>query len=280
MLARRRRMAGAWGRFRAGLVLLGIVIMAGTVGYLMLGLSPGDALYQTVITISTVGYREIGTVTGPYKAFTAVLILSGTSTALYTLGVLIDSLFEGRLDDQIRRRRMQREIDKLVNHVVLAGFGQVGRAIFSELTRAGRDVVVVDRMDFSDDPQFDQNKTRFSVVGEATDDRTLMAVGIERAQTLVLALDHDADNLFVALTARSINPSLSIVARVNESSTEPKLRRAGADHIVNPHEIGGSRMAALVLGTHRAPAAVSEQRGSKSHIGSALFRLLTGHRPW
>ena len=231
----------AWGRFWAGLGVFALVIAGGTFGYRQLGLTAGEALYQTVITVTTVGYQEVGTVTDSYRVFTILLIVFGTGTALYTLGVLIESLFEGRLDDQIRRRRMQKKIDRLSGHVVLCGFGPVGRSIHRELAAAGRSVAVVDRRELDDEglPR--------SVVGEATDDSVLMAAGLERASALVLALDSDVDNLYVALTARSMCPGLFIVARSNSSSAEPKLRQAGVDRVVNTHEIGGSRMAALVL---------------------------------
>ena len=218
-----------------------MVIAVGTVGYQRLGLTVEEALYQTVITITTVGYGEVGTVTDSYRIFTVLLIMFGVGTALYTLSVLIESLFEGRLDDEIRRRRMQKEIDRLSGHVVLCGYGQVGRAIHRELSAADRTVVMVDRR------EFDEEALPYSVVGEATDDNVLVAAGLERAGTLVLALDSDVDNLYVALTARSMCPGLFIVARSNNSTTEPKLRQAGVDRVVNTHEIGGSRMAALVL---------------------------------
>ena len=250
-----------WGRFWAGLGVLALVIGAGTFGYSRLGLTPGEAVYQTVITITTVGYQEVGTVTGGYRAFTVLLILFGTGTALYTLGVAIESLFEGRLDDQIRRRRMQKQIDRLAGHVVLCGLGQVGRAIYDELVRAGRHVVVIDRRGL------DAETVPLSVEGDATSDDVLRAAGLERAETLVLALDSDVDNLYVALTARSMGPDLFIVARSNRSSGGPKLRQAGVDRVVNPHEIGGSMMAALVLqpdGAEQQVAAFQGQAPSAS----------------
>ena len=230
-----------WGRFWAGLSVLALVTAVGTIGYHRLGLTVGEALYQTVITITTVGYEEIGTVTNSYRVFTIVLIMFGVGAALYTLSVLIESLFEGRLDIEIRRRRMQKQIDRLSDHVVLCGFGQVGRAIHRDLDAAGRTVVVVDRRDL------DGEQLPHTLIGEATDDSVLAAAGLDRASTLVLALDSDVDNLYIALTARSMRPSLFIVARSNDSSAEPKLRQAGVDRVVNTHEIGGSRMAALVL---------------------------------
>ena len=241
---RRRLASGArqdpWGRVRAGLALLAMVIGFGTVGYAQLGLTLADALYQTVITITTVGYREIGNVDGSYQVFTIVLILTGVGTALYTLGVLIESLFEGRLDHQIRRRRMQKDIDGLRGHVVLCGFGQVGRSIYRELTRAGRTVVVVDRADFGSDSE------PINVVGDATSEEILLSAGLERAESLVLALDSDVDNLYISLTARSMLPNLFIVARSNRITGAPRLHQAGVDRVVNTHEIGGAKMAALV----------------------------------
>ncbi len=242
-------------RFKAGLALLVFLLVAGTGGYMVLGLSMGDAVYQTVITTTTVGYRELGHVTDAYKAFTVVLIMLGTGTALYTLGVLLEAVFEGHLDDPLRRRRMQAEIDRLSGHVILAGFGQVGRAILHDLVQAGRNVVVVDRHPLDADHHLKfhapglavPDEVDHIVVGEATDDHVLLAAGVQRAHSLVLALDSDADNLYVVLTARTLAPGLIIVARVNEAEAAPKLLRAGADQVVNPHQIGGSHMAALVV---------------------------------
>ena len=235
--------AVSWTRFRAGVGLLALVLVLGTMGYVLLGLRWLDAVYQTVITISTVGYRELGPFGTRYQVFTIFLIMFGTGTALYTLGVLIDTMFEARVTGQFRRRRMKRGIDRLKGHVILCGFGQVGEAICEEISRSGRQVVIVDRS-FSDrvDASF-----RIPVVqGDATDDAVLQRAGLERAGTLVLALDSDVDNLFVALTARSINPEIFIVARANHRAAIAKLRQAGADRVVNPHQIGGAHMAALV----------------------------------
>ncbi len=223
--------------------VLALVLIGGTGGYAALGLSPLDALYQTVITISTVGYREVGEVGGRYQVFTVFLILFGASTSLYTLSVLIEIMFEGRLDGQFRRRRMQRKINRLKNHVVLCGYGQVGRAIEEELVRGGEVVVAIDRRELDHSPS---SNRRLMLIGEATDDQVMLQAGLDRAKALILALDSDIDNLFITLTARSINPDLFIVARANEPAVIPKLEQVGADRVVSPHQIGGARMAALV----------------------------------
>jgi len=234
-----------WARFRVAFALLIAILIVGSIGYMLLGLSFGDAIYQTVITVSTVGYREVGDIDRQfYKSFTIGLILLGTGTALYTIGMLLETLFEVQLDDQFRRQRMQRKIDQFEGHVIVCGFGQVGRAIVAEMHRAGRDVVVVDRTE--PDP-YDLPEVVPVVLGEATEDEVLASAGIARAETLVVALDSDADNLFVALTARTENSDLFIVARANSSRVVDKLMRVGVDRVVNPHEIGGSRMAAMVL---------------------------------
>lgn len=233
----------SWTRFRAGVGLLTLVLVLGTTGYVLLGLPWLDALYQTVITISTVGYRELGIFSTRYEVFTILLILFGTGTGLYTLGVLIDTMFEARVTGHFRRRRMRRGIDRLKGHVILCGYGQVGEAICEEMIRSGKQVVIVDRsLPDRVDGSFDVP----AVEGDATDDAVMHRAGLERARTLVLALDSDVDNLFVALTARSINPEIFIVARANHRAAIDKLRQAGADRVVNPHQIGGAHMAALV----------------------------------
>ena len=265
-----------WERFCVGLGLLVLVVVGGTVGYTALGLSLGDAVYQTVVTVTTVGYREVGVeadaITASYKAFTVILILLGTGTVLYTLSMLIESIFEGRLDDQVRRRRMRANMDRLSGHVVLCGFGQVGQAIHAELMHSGRDVVVIDRRDLEDLHDYHGSNVDFWVAGEATDDYTLKAAGLDRADTLVLALDSDIDNLFVALTARSMAPKLLIVTRASEASVESKLHQAGADHVVNPHEIGGSRMAALVLSDERVIPEAPADEACERRRWNGMFR--------
>ena len=232
-----------WRRVRAGLGVIALVLLVGTGGYMALGLDPLDAVYQTVITISTVGYREVGEVARRYQVFTVFLILFGTGTSLYTLGVLIETMFEGRLNGQFRRRRMQRRIDRMSGHVVLCGYGQVGRAIEGELIRDGEEVVIIDRQEPEPSRAF---REHLLLVGDATDDDVLIRAGLKQAKTLIVALDSDVDNLFIALTARFLNPDIFIVARANESATVAKLEQAGADRVVNPDRIGGARIAALV----------------------------------
>lgn len=236
-----------WARLRAGLLVLAGVLGFGTVGYMVLGLAPLDALYQAVTTVTTVGFRELGEIDAAWMIFTIVLVLTGTGTVLYLLGVMLETLVEGRLGDEVRRRRMERELDALTGHVVVCGWGQVGQAICATLAAAGDQVVVVDR---HEDLQ-PTDSIRF-VSGDATDDAVLRKAGIERARALVVALDTDAGNVYVTLSGRSMRNDLFIVARATSSSAEEKLYRAGADRVVNPHAIGGTRMASLITSPHVA----------------------------
>ena len=221
----------------------------GTAGYTVVGLELFDALYQTAITVTTVGYGEIGPageIDRTYRAFTLVLVLLGASSALYTASVLLETLVEGSLNDEFRRRRMLKQVSRMSNHVIVAGWGRVGHAIADYARRAGASVVVVDRapVEAEDDPPI--------VVGDATEDDTLLAAGIDRAATLVAALSSDTDNLSLTLTARSLRADLLIVARAADQRNERKFLRAGADRVVNPYEIGGSRMGAIALQPHVA----------------------------
>lgn len=235
------------GRRLAGAVAVLVVVLAvGTVGYLLLGLSLLDALYQTVTTVSTVGFREVEPFSAAGKAFTMVLILVGVGAVLYAFSVLVETILEGRLNELLGRRRMEQTIASMHGHVIICGWGRVGRAIGVELAEAGQALVVIDP-----DPEALEGAVH-AVVGDATDDDVLRRAGIERAAALVAAADSDAANSFITLSARALNPALFIVARTRSSDSDDKLSRAGADRVVNPQSIGGARMAAFVLRPHVA----------------------------
>ncbi len=231
-----------WRRLGLAVALLCVVIAVGTAGYVALGFSGLDAAYQTVTTISTVGFREVEPLTPTGQVFTIALILLGVGATLYTFGVLIETLLEGRLLDLLGRRRMARTISDMEDHVIICGWGRVGRAIASEIDTAGRPLVVIDA-----DGALMEDCPHAFVVGDATEDHVLDAAGLRRASSLVAAVDTDAANAFITLSARATVPELFIVARARSASSEAKLRRSGADRVVNPQHIGGARMAAFVL---------------------------------
>jgi voltage-gated potassium channel len=251
-----------WRRVWFGLGLLTAITAVGTLGYVLFGLSPLDALYQTITTISTVGFRELEPFGAAEKLFTLVLILSGVGTALYTLGVLVDTLVEDRLSSVFGRRRMRR-INEMRDHVIVCGWGRVGRTIAAYVTGAGRDVVVIER-----DTERAGSVPFPVLAGDATDDAVLAAAGLDRARTLIAALDTDAGNVYVTLSARALRPDLFIVARARIDSAVDRLQQAGADRVVNPQQIGGARMAAFALQPH-----VAEFVDVVMHDGSLEFRL-------
>ena len=230
-------------RVRLALWVLTLVILVGVIGYRALGLTWFEALYQTAITVTTVGFGEIGSaehVDNGYRAFTLVLVFGGVSAALYTLGVTVEVLVEGSVNDGLRLRKEQRMIDDMSNHIVIAGAGRVGRSIAEYVRRHGAELVIIDRGEGS-------ALDHAVVEGNATDDEVLERAGILRAATLIAALDSDADNLYVTLSARALNPGLFIVVRTDRQANESKFFQAGANRVVNPHQIGGSRMGAIAM---------------------------------
>ena len=248
---------------RAVLLLLG-VLGVGTVGYLLLGLSPLDALYQSVTTVTTVGFREVGEPTAAFQWFTIFLVLLGVGGVLYALGNLLEALVEGRISEGFGRRRMERQLAELQGHVIVCGWGRVGQAICAALEGRRNEVFVVVERDARQAATVDG----LVVVGEATDDGVLKRAGIERARALVVALPNDADSVYVTLSARRVSPDLFIVARAHVGPAEVLLAQAGADRVVKPEAIGGDRMAALVDQPH-----VADFLDVAMHDAGLQFRL-------
>ena len=232
-----------WDRALAVAAAFVGVLIAGTIAYRVLGLPWFEAFYQTLITVSTVGYGEVGEeITPAYRMVSSVLILVGVGIGVYAIGQVYGALMEGRLTDHVGRSRMRKEIGRLSGHVVICGWGQVGQAICATLKAEGERVVVIDR-----DESIIHRAEVLSVVGEATDDQILLAAGVDRARSLIVALDGESDNLYVTLSGRALNPGLFIVTRAVGPSSGAKLLQAGADRVVNPHEIGAGRMSSFVL---------------------------------
>ena len=250
-------------RIQLALLAVLAVVAAGSIGYIVLGFSPLDALYQTVTTISTVGFRELHPLSTAGKIFTIVLIIAGVGTALYGFSVVLESLVEGHLRQHFERRRMQRDIARMSGHTIVCGWGRVGNAVAGYLAGQGAAVVVVDL-----DPQRVADVPHPALVGDVTDDEVLRKAGIMRARALVAAINTDAENVYVTLSARSLRPDLIIIARARTEASEPKLLRAGATRVVNPQRIGGQRIAAAALQPN-----VVEFLDVVMHDGSLEFRL-------
>ncbi|HEY2299593.1 MAG TPA: potassium channel protein [Jatrophihabitans sp.] len=219
-----------------------IVLLIGTVGYVLLGFGLLDAIYQTVTTVTTVGFREVRPLSSSGKVFTIAIILAGVGTALYALTQLLEAIVEGHLQQHMEARRMDRAIARMHDHVIICGWGRVGRAVATHLVSTDQHAVVVDR-----DPSRLEGVGFPHVLGDISDDEVLISAGVHRARALVAAIDTDADNVYVTLSTRALRPDITIIARARSEESTAKLLRAGADRVVNPQLIGGRRMAAFAL---------------------------------
>ncbi|MEJ2698612.1 MAG: NAD-binding protein [Desulfuromonadales bacterium] len=231
---------------RFSLLILLATVGLGTAGYTLIeGWSPFDSLYMTVITLATVGFREVHDLSPQGKAFTMVLIVFGAGIIAYTVGSLIQFMMEGQLRSILGRRKLEKQIEKLQGHYIVCGYGRIGTLICKEFRVKPIPFVVVEK-----DPAAAEklNAEGFLFVrGDATDDETLVSAGIRQARGLITAVTSDTENVYITLTARGLNPDLFILARAGEEGSEKKLKRAGASKVISPYIIGASRMAQAVL---------------------------------
>ncbi len=235
-------------RFQLSLAFLLSFMLIGIGGFMFLeNLDVTEALYMTVITVTTVGFGDIVPRTDAGRLFTMVLLFLGIGAATSAVSNALGILLGDRLWLAVRERRMEESLQLMENHYVVAGFGRIGRQIVRDILARGEQCVVIDQ---DVRIQTEEMLVDFGVpfvIGDATEDTTLAKTGIERARGFVAALDSDADNVLAILTARGINNRLYVVARASVVQSESKLRRAGADHVVSPHQIGGHRMAMALL---------------------------------
>jgi len=229
---------------RMALLFVAGLMGVGTAGYMLTeGWSAGHALYVAVVTLTTLGSE--GPTTPAGKAFTIIYVLVGVATSLYLLSALSVSVLEGRLSQRVRRRRMERAIERLRDHYIICGYGRVGREIGGEFAREGIPFVLID----IDQARLAEAETQGQLVitGSPASDDVLRYARLETARGLIAALDDDAENIYVVLSARVLRPKLFIVARANHPETVAKLERAGADQVLSPYAVGGRLMAAMAL---------------------------------
>lgn len=229
-----------------GVMLLSLVLLFGTLGYMRIeGWPLLEGLYMTVITITTVGYGEVRTVSEPGRVFTVFLIFAGMGIMAYTLGIVAQIMVEFQVRDLIGRRRLGLKLKNMKNHYIVCGYGRIGSIIAQELKSNGIPLIVVDQ-----NSQFKEKLRSRNIpyiIDDATSEDVLVEAGILRAKGLVTVVLSDADNLFITMTARGINPDLFILARADQETSEKKLIRAGADKVVMPYLIGGLRMVHMIL---------------------------------
>jgi voltage-gated potassium channel len=235
-----------WRQFATGVVLLLLLLGIGTLGYRLIeGWSFLDALYMTVTTVTTVGFREVQPMHTAGRVFTMLLILLGVGVALYILVGIVTLVVEGKLGLALGERRMRARIQALRNHYILCGFGRVGEEIGREFRDRGIPFVVVE----SNEESIRRTRQRgfLLVEGDAASDAVLIEAGIEHARCLLAASDSDAGNTYIILTAKAIRPDILVVARAGQPSNQQKMSRAGADRVISPYLIGGRRMALSAL---------------------------------
>ena len=233
-------------KIRVALFGLLIIIIVGTFGYhLIEGWNFLESLYTTIQTISTVGYGDYTPQTGEGKLFTIILIIFGVGTMLYTVGMLAEAMVEGRLGALAGKGKQDKMIEKIKNHYIICGCGRIGQLICRELKADKMDFVVIDS-----DPEVIQKIEEEGFVyyrGDATQDKSLLGAGIKRAKGIVCVLPTDAENLYVILTAKELNPDIYVLSRSEEEESEHRLLRAGADRVMSPYTLGGMRMAMAIL---------------------------------
>jgi voltage-gated potassium channel len=225
--------------------MIAVVLVAGTVGYIVIeGWSVLDALFMTVITISTVGLGIVGgELSDGGKVFTILIIATGVGSVLYTAAIGLEDMVESLVGGQRVRRRMQQEIDTLTNHVIVCGYGTVGALTAQRLLEEGAPLVVVEEESAVAD--LARTEEILVVEGDATHDHVLQEAGLSRARAIVPAVQSDSDNLVITLSAKASRPDILVVARATEAETIKKLRLAGADRVVAPQQVGAERLASL-----------------------------------
>ncbi len=229
-------------KLRGAIFGIVIVLAFGTIGFMFIEeMTFLDSLYMTVITLSTVGFSEISPLHEIGRIFVIFLILVGVSIAGFTISVIGQLALEGQFQEIYGRRKMESKIKKMSNHFIIAGFGRVGRHVAFEFFREKESFVVIEKNEKSISELIDKGIP--VVEGDATDDDTLIRAGIKNAKTLISTLPEEAQNVYLTLTARDMNRDLKIIARADYEGGEKKLLRAGANHVVIPHELGGIRMA-------------------------------------
>jgi voltage-gated potassium channel len=223
-----------------------IIIFSGTAGYMIIeGWGFLDALYMTIITISTVGYREVNQIGDVGRIFTIVVVFIGVGFTLYVAGAVVQFMVEGRMRIILGRRRLDKKINRLKNHYIVCGYGRIGRVLCRNLCRKPYDVVVIEK-NAGLVPVMDTDGVLY-IAGDALDEACLIKAGIQRAQGLVAVLATDTENVFLVLTARQLAPDLKIVARAGQEASKSKLKAAGADSVESPYEMGAASMAQRII---------------------------------
>lgn len=233
-------------RFIYPLIAVFATILFGTIGYHVLEGWPWfDGLYMTVITLATIGYGEIHPLTAAGRAFTIILIIVGVTVFGFLVSILTQAVVENQIALALGRRRLFKDISQLKDHYILCGAGRVGMRIIDEFKKKGVDYVIIERDEIVAEKLL--TKGNLVLIGDATDETVLEGARVRTAKALITAASTDAENVYIVLTTRGLNPDIYIVTRANDLAAERQLKRAGANKVVSPVLMGSHRMAQAAL---------------------------------
>lgn len=227
--------------------LLTGLLIAGTLGFTLIEqLTPMEALYMTVITMSTVGYGTFGELSQTGMIFTILLIISSAGTFLYAVSTITTFVIEGEIQNIFQQYRVNKKVSKLKDHIIICGLGRNGREAALELNRQNQAFIIIEKSEKTIKEFVDHHEGILAIQGDGTQEEVLEEAGIEHASGLISTLSTDAENVYITLTARTLSPRIQIIARASNESTISKLKRAGANEVIVPNMIGGRKMANLI----------------------------------
>jgi len=238
----------ALNQIKVGIITIGMIIVFATIGWMHIeGWDLFTSLYVSIITVSTVGYGDVTPQTFLGKLLSLIIVVSGVGAVAYTFSGIARFFIEGQFKRIIRLKKMQNRLKKLSDHYIICGFGKFGKVVAKKFKDAGVPFVVIDEDQQTVDEILEKDPNLIYVVGDATSDDVLYKAGIERAKGLITVVDSDAENVFITLSAKRLNPNIYTVAKAENKNTVDKLLKAGADRVVSPYDIGGSRIAEMSL---------------------------------
>lgn len=259
------------------LIIIGAIILTGVIGFMLIeGFSLLDALYMTIVTVTTVGYEEVHELSKAGMIFNMLLIISSFATFAYALAKLTQYIVDGEINKFFKNRKIMSAIKELKDHVIICGYGRNGKQAAKILGHHKVKFVVIENNDERIEKELSKKDAILYIKGDATDDDVLLSAGIERAKALITALPEDADNVYIVLSARSLSNSIQIISRSSNPGSGTKLRKAGADSVISPDKIGGTHMATLVS----KPDVIefidylSGEEGDSIHLESVGYEIL------
>ena len=251
------------------------LLIIGFLGFILIeGISPLESLYLLVITFATIGYGDVVPVTDVGKVFTICIIISGFTVGLYSIGKITAFFAEGELSTLLKKRKMNKTLEKMKDHYIVCGYGKTGKHVLEDLLKKGLEVVIIE----NDSERNEKLKELYSdkyihLVADATDDAVLIQAGIKKAKFLISVLSTDAENLFVTLSAKDLNKDIKVITRVAETNSSEKFRKAGADFIVSPIEIATDRIISIAT-TSADFYSFVEFAGAKEELKAYQFGLV------